>query len=146
MKFEFKTPKELKFFEQTKTKLIAVIYEDDDIEKKYPDYYVLSPHETKNDVLQKFDYDKNKKYCFVVLKNSDFTEGRGPMKSIVFLFRKQKQKNMLLLKVVFMEVNSIGKKILEMIFTVRCTTQFTIMDMTLRKWKFCKFFCNFGVL
>ncbi len=93
MKFEFKTPKELKFFEQTKTKLIAVIYEDDDIEKKYPDYYVLSPHETKNDVLQKFDYDKNKKYCFVVLKNSDFTEGRGPMKlDCVFVSKTEAEK------------------------------------------------------
>lgn len=41
MKIEFKTPKELNFFEQTKTQLIAVIYEDDDIEKKYPNYYMI---------------------------------------------------------------------------------------------------------
>lgn len=80
MKIEFMTPKELNFFQKTKTKLIAVIYEDDDTEKKYPNYYVLSPCETKKEVLKKFDYDKNKQYCFVVLKNSDFTEGRGPMK------------------------------------------------------------------
>lgn len=80
MQIKFKTPKELNFFEKTKTKLIAVIYEDDDTKKKYPSYYVLSPSETKNEVLKKFDYDKNKKYCFVVLRNSDFIEGRGPMK------------------------------------------------------------------
>ena len=79
MKIEFKTPKQLGFVEKTKTKLVAVIYEDDDVNNKYPDYYVLDINETKEEVLQKFDYDKNKKYCFVVLKNSDFTEGRGSM-------------------------------------------------------------------
>lgn len=78
MKIEFKTPKQLGFVKNTNTRLVAVIYEDDDTNKMYPDYYVLGIRETKEEVLKRF-IENTKRYCYVVLRNSDFTEGRGPM-------------------------------------------------------------------
>lgn len=79
MKIKFTTPQKLGVTEKTKTKIVAIFYEDDDIGKKYPSYDPLPPNMDRDEYYFHHQADTDKESCFVVLKNSDFTEGRGPM-------------------------------------------------------------------
>lgn len=79
MQIEYKTPAQLGIIEVTRTKWIAVIYEDDDVEKKYPTYRVAPFFTSKNEFSNKLREEDADKRHFAVFKNDDFTNARSPM-------------------------------------------------------------------
>lgn len=84
MKIKFIQPKNLPSSwgipQNTPTKFIAALYEDDDIENKYPVFEDIRPEETKSEYCARIvDLYDNAPFVFVVMRNSDFTEGRGGM-------------------------------------------------------------------